>query len=361
MKVGIEIIYACVSWINMVMRKMQLCCPCQNPECWICFTVQNAERKLCRFELNFLFTMYIYNIFSTSMNKKADCMLLLSGCRPQAQHMEHQPCPKSPVFRTGSEPALSPTVPRRLAFDTQPGEAIRGSDSQLCPKPPPKPSKVPSMRVSCTPGLKILSPPVPPVKPHKQRRSSQQQSGSPLSPELNYCERSPCSPADWEKMTSYQANGYVERLKSEEELRRCDSSVTLDRSSYHNAIEALDNDSEEDNKEEVVDKGQICKKGFKRPVFETESAFKPGDICFRLLPAENKPLEMTVLKKAKELFVSQDPKTIAKHILQADCQVIHITSLSNQHKINSYLFFSIYQHALDIRNWQWTTSNLGSC
>ncbi|XP_016367148.1 breast cancer anti-estrogen resistance protein 3-like isoform X1 [Sinocyclocheilus rhinocerous] len=257
------------------------------------------------------------------------------GYRPQAQvqHMEHQPCPKSPVFRTGSEPALSPTVPRRMAFDTQPGEAIRGSDSQLCPKPPPKPSKVPSMRVSCTPGLKTLSPPVPPVKPHKQRPSSQQQqqSGSPSSPELSYCELSPCSPADWVRMTSSQANGYVERLKTEEELRRCDSSVKLDRSSYHNAIEALDNDSWEDN-EEDVDKEQDCKKGFKRPAFETESAFRPGDISFRLLPVENKPLEMTVLKKAKELLVSQDPKTIAKHILQADCQVARILNVSEEVK-----------------------------
>ncbi|XP_059359957.1 breast cancer anti-estrogen resistance protein 3 isoform X2 [Carassius carassius] len=253
------------------------------------------------------------------------------GCRPQAQvqHMEHQPCPKSPVFRTGSEPALSPTVPRRMAFDTQPGEAIRGSDSQLCPKPPPKPSKVPSMRVSCTPGLKTLSPPVPPVKPHKQRPSFQQQLASPSSPELSYCE--PCSPTDWEKMTSSQANGYVERLKTEEGLRRCDSSIKLDRSSYHNAIEALDNDSEED-KEEDVDKEQDCKKDFKRPVFETESAFKPGDISFRLLPVENKPLEMTVLKKAKELLVSQDPKTIAKHILQADCQVARILNVSEEVK-----------------------------
>uniref|UniRef100_A0A672PJN7 Breast cancer anti-estrogen resistance protein 3-like n=1 Tax=Sinocyclocheilus grahami TaxID=75366 RepID=A0A672PJN7_SINGR len=246
------------------------------------------------------------------------------GYRPQAQvqHMEHQPCPKSPVFRTGSEPALSPTVPRRMAFDTQPGEAIRGSDSQLCPKPPPKPSKVPSMRVS-----------FPPVKPHKQRPSSQQQqqSGSPSSPELSYCELSTCSPADWERMTSSQANGYVERLKTEEELRRCDSSVKLDRSSYHNAIEALDNDSGEDN-EEHVDKEQDCKKGFKRPAFETESAFRPGDISFRLLPVENKPLEMTVLKKAKELLVSQDPKTIAKHILQADCQVARILNVSEEVK-----------------------------
>uniref|UniRef100_A0A671NWM4 BCAR3 adaptor protein, NSP family member n=1 Tax=Sinocyclocheilus anshuiensis TaxID=1608454 RepID=A0A671NWM4_9TELE len=227
------------------------------------------------------------------------------GYRPQAQvqHMEHQPCPKSPVFRTGSEPALSPTVPRRMAFDTQPGEAIRGSDSQLCRKPPPKPSKVPSMR----------------------------QSGSPSSPELSYCELSSCSPADWERMTSSQTNGYVERLKTEEELRRCDSSVKLDRSSYHNAIEALDNDSGEDN-EEDVDKEQDCKKGFKRPAFETESAFRPGDISFRLLPVENKPLEMTVLKKAKELLVSQDPKTIAKHILQADCQVARILNVSEEVK-----------------------------
>ncbi|XP_048067437.1 breast cancer anti-estrogen resistance protein 3 isoform X1 [Megalobrama amblycephala] len=252
------------------------------------------------------------------------------GCRPQAQvqHMEHQPCPKSPVFRTGSEPALSPTVPRRMAFDTQPGEAIRGSDSQLCPKPPPKPSKVPTIRVSCTPGLKTLAPPVPPVKPHKQRPSSQQQQQS----EVSYCELSPCSPADWEKMNSSHANSYVERLKTEEELRRSDSSIKLDRSSYHNAIEALEHDSEEDI-EEDVDKEEDGKKGFQRPVFETESAFKPGDVNFRLLPVENKPLEMTVLKKAKELLVSQDPKTIAKHILQADCQVARILNVSEELKV----------------------------
>lgn len=133
-------------------------------------------------------------------------------------------------------------------------------------------------------------------------------------------------------MNSSQANSYVERLKTEEELRS-DGSVKLDRSSYHNAIEALDNDSEEDAEEDV---GKDCKKGFQRPVFETESAFKPGDISFRLLPVENKPLEMTVLKKAKELLVSQDPKTIAKHILQADCQVILIMS--------QVKFFSSHQH-----------------
>lgn len=46
MKVGMEIIYACVSGINMVMHKMQLCCPCEKPERWICFAVQTKKVQL---------------------------------------------------------------------------------------------------------------------------------------------------------------------------------------------------------------------------------------------------------------------------------------------------------------------------
>uniref|UniRef100_A0A3B1IQN5 BCAR3 adaptor protein, NSP family member n=1 Tax=Astyanax mexicanus TaxID=7994 RepID=A0A3B1IQN5_ASTMX len=241
-----------------------------------------------------------------------------------AHHMETRSCSKSPVFRTGSEPALSPTVPRRMAFETQPGEAIRGSDSQLCPKPPPKPSKVPSSRI---PPPQV--PPVPPVKPQ------------------NYCELSPCSPAEWtamEKISCLQVNannGYVERLKTDNEEQWRNGGITkLDRSSYHHAIEALEDGSEEEDEAEdredrlldieTVEKEQL--KGYRRPVFETVSAFKPAETDFRLLPSENKPLEMSVLKKAKELLVSQDPKTIAKHMLRADCEVARTLNVSEEMK-----------------------------
>ncbi|XP_066499506.1 breast cancer anti-estrogen resistance protein 3 isoform X2 [Hoplias malabaricus] len=261
------------------------------------------------------------------------------GSRPQAQahHMETQSCPKSPVFRTGSEPALSPTVPRRMAFEAQLGEAIRGSDSQLCPKPPPKPSKVPNTRIPLSPCLQPLAPPVPPVKPQKQRPSQLQQPSITLtSPEMNYCKLSPRSHREWETFSSIQANanGYVERLKTDEQSRN-GASTKLDRSSYHHAIEALENDSEEedgelDAEQEAVEKDKV--KAFRRPVFETVSAFRPGDANFRLLPPENKPLEMAVLKKAKELLVSQDPKTIAKHILQADSEVARILNVSEEMK-----------------------------
>lgn len=250
------------------------------------------------------------------------CSLLLPGSRLQAQtqHMEVQSCPKSPVFRTGSEPALSPTVPRKMAFESQAGEAIRGSDSQLCPKPPPKPSKVPSTRHPLSPFVA----PVPPSKPQKHWPLTSQQSISPVSPDMSYCELSPCSPAEWERIRA--SNGYVERLKVEEK-KIGNKSTKLDRSSYHHAIEALQNSSEEEDKEQEEEQRQVRHpwvkkaKSFQRPVFETVSAFRPGDAQFRLLPSENKPLEMSVLKRAKELVISQTPKTIAKHILQADCKV----------------------------------------
>lgn len=253
----------------------------------------------------------------------------VQGLRPQAQihHMEAQSGPKSHVFRTGSEPALSPTVPRKMAFETQAGEAIRGSDSQLCPKPPPKPSKVPSMRHPQSPFVA----PIPPAKPQKQWPSTPLQSVSPVSPDVSYCELSPCSPAEWERIST--SNSYVERLKTEEK-RISGGSTKLDRSSYHHAIEALQNSSEEENKEQEEEKRQVRHsgakrvRGFQRPVFEMVSAFRPGEAEFRLLPSENKPLEMAVLKKAKELLVSQDPKNIAKHILQADCEVSLQNTLS---------------------------------
>ncbi|XP_027022322.2 breast cancer anti-estrogen resistance protein 3 isoform X1 [Tachysurus fulvidraco] len=255
------------------------------------------------------------------------------GSRPQAQihHMEAQSSPKSPVFRTGSEPALSPTVPRKMAFETQAGEAIRGSDSQLCPKPPPKPSKVPSMRHPQSPFVS----PGHPAKPQKHWPFNPQQSVSPVSPDVNYYELSPCSPSEWEMIGT--SNGYVDRLNVEEK-RISGGSTKLDRSSYHNAIEALQNSSDEEDKKQEEKQRQVrhsnAKKarGFQRPVFEMVSAFRPGEAEFRLLPSENKPLEMSVLKRAKELLVSQDPKIIAKHILQADCEVARILNVSDQIK-----------------------------
>ncbi|XP_054646178.1 breast cancer anti-estrogen resistance protein 3 isoform X3 [Dunckerocampus dactyliophorus] len=310
------------------------------------------------------------------------------GSKPQHQQPSDplllSPNAKSPVFRTGSEPLLSPSVPRRLA-EPLAGQPIRGSDSQLCPKPPPKPSKVPLTRLPRFPCLQPSSniteplstcsslssptldthvcswqvgdPPIPPVKPiHADSSFS-----SCAVPQIQYpdSERLPptpadlrsCSPLGWNEPnspTSIPDNAheleqlpcsYVERLRQEGEVGTVDEGEKaggrrgLDRSSYHHAIAALENTSEEEEedtwREEQKDENRSL---FLRPVVETESAFRPTEFNSRLLPAENKPLEMLVLKKAKELLLSHNHRSIARHLLMADCQVARILGVSPELK-----------------------------
>lgn len=109
----------------------------------------------------------------------------------------------------------------------------------------------------------------------------------------------------------------------DEEEKEAGGRRGLDRSSYHHAIAALENTSEEEEEEEdKKDKSRGKERSsFLRPVIETESTFQPADFGSRLLPLENKPLEMVVLKRAKELLLSHNHHSIARHLLMADCQV----------------------------------------
>ncbi|XP_010772881.1 breast cancer anti-estrogen resistance protein 3 isoform X2 [Notothenia coriiceps] len=319
------------------------------------------------------------------------------------------PNPKSPVFRTGSEPVLSPSVPRRSA-ECLPGQAIRGSDSQLCPKPPPKPSKVPLARLPRSPALQPLAPPpisssltdasstsprlaapsldstgvdthgstwrsgattgppVPPVKPLKflqqlHPADSYSSSSSLLSPAEQYsdsetnagwterlqpspAEPRSCSPLQWEEPDSMSdlylqplPCSYVERLRREGEGGRQEKEKDaggrrgLDRSSYHHAIAALENTSEEEEEDAGREEEEEEKRSsFQRPVEETESTFRPSEFGSRLLPEENKPLEMVVLKRAKELLLSHNHHSIARHLLMADCQVARIVGVTPEVK-----------------------------
>ncbi|KAI3368142.1 hypothetical protein L3Q82_007874 [Scortum barcoo] len=306
-----------------------------------------------------------------------------SGSKPQPQQPSDpllpSPNPKSPVFRTGSEPALSPSVPRRSA-ELLAGQAIRGSDSQLCPKPPPKPSKVPLARLPRSPCLQPLvppsgsstldsaceetrrsgastGPPVPPVKPLKFQLLS---ADSP--PELvqypdsevktgwtDPADLRSCSPSGWQESSSpspitettacsftlhsaatWRETEEREGGEEEEEVEEKEAGGRkgLDRSSYHHAIAALENTSEEEEEEEREDK----RSSFQRPVIETESTFRPAEFGSRLLPPENKPLEMVVLKRAKELLLSHNHHSIARHLLMADCQVARILGVTPELK-----------------------------
>ncbi|XP_036451071.1 SH2 domain-containing protein 3C isoform X2 [Colossoma macropomum] len=70
--------------------------------------------------------------------------------------------------------------------------------------------------------------------------------------------------------------------------------------------------------------------GFTLPLVETMSSFRPGKYQSALLPSENKPLEMGVLKRVKELLAEVDPKTAAKHITKVDCTVARILGVTKE-------------------------------
>ncbi len=82
--------------------------------------------------------------------------------------------------------------------------------------------------------------------------------------------------------------------------------------------------------------------GFILPLVETSSSFKPGKYQSTLLPGENKPLEMSVLKRVKELLAEVDPKTAAKHITMADCMV----NLHTTHQFTFWFLTHITNHFL---------------
>ncbi|XP_010140129.1 PREDICTED: breast cancer anti-estrogen resistance protein 3, partial [Buceros rhinoceros silvestris] len=228
---------------------------------------------------------------------QSESYLLLGSRHPsRLPEADADSCPSSPAFRTGSEPSLSPTAVQKVTSESQVGEALRGSDSQLCPKPPPKPSKAP-----------LMKPPDSPLASH----------GS----EGHYCELSPARDPAATKQYLCQKNSYVEHLTRKERgthsFRNSETNYLILEDDFAHPLEA----SAETAKEDTI---------FSAPVFETESSFKPNDFESRLLPPENKPLETSMLRRVKELFTNNNPKIIAQHILRMDCKVARILEVSEE-------------------------------
>uniref|UniRef100_A0A8C0GKL4 BCAR3 adaptor protein, NSP family member n=1 Tax=Chelonoidis abingdonii TaxID=106734 RepID=A0A8C0GKL4_CHEAB len=220
----------------------------------------------------------------------------------QLPEVDTSPCSNSPAFRTGSEPTLSPTVVQRVASESPVGEALRGSDSQLCPKPPPKPNKVP-----------LLRQPQSPLAWH--------------SSETHYCELNPTTSIDCgaTQQSLSQKSNYVEQLIAKENgllsFRNCETSYLIH-----------ENDALQSSMDPLAAWTEMTKEGsmFVAPVLETVSSFKPNDFESNLLPPENKPLETPMLKRVKELFTNSNPKIIALHILRMDCKVARILEVSEE-------------------------------
>uniref|UniRef100_A0A8C4PX69 SH2 domain containing 3A n=1 Tax=Eptatretus burgeri TaxID=7764 RepID=A0A8C4PX69_EPTBU len=171
----------------------------------------------------------------------------------------------SPLIRTGSEPLLSPIGHRRPVpesmFPLSRMSGPHGSDSQLHSRPPPKPSRAPSIAIA--PGG-----------------------------EGYYCELHPLVTGGG--ATSPRSCQFT-----------CANGRPGDRTTVSNVYLPLTGMSEE----------------FCCPEIETSSTFKPNYFSSILLPSENKPLDRNVLRTVKEVFIAHNPHTIAKHIFKMDVRV----------------------------------------
>lgn len=62
-------------------------------------------------------------------------------------------------------------------------------------------------------------------------------------------------------------------------------------------------------------------KTFTVPVVEATSSFNLATFQSKLIPKENRPLEVGLLRKVKELLSEVDARTLARHVTKVDCLV----------------------------------------
>lgn len=186
----------------------------------------------------------------------------------------------------------------------------------------------PVMRHSSDPQLSPPGPEEPPelpVPPSLQQRSPES-AGS-------YCDLRPCLAGP----PKPPAKSYVERLRVEEGRRdggrqdgeggfsspQVETSSSFRPSRYRTQPERRSDCWDEEEEELIPPLRDVCvcvcvcsRGSFTGPGRSFLCRFESP-----LLPVENKPLEMSVLKRVKELLAEVDARTAAKHITTVDCTV----------------------------------------
>ncbi|XP_077354143.1 SH2 domain-containing protein 3C isoform X2 [Festucalex cinctus] len=209
----------------------------------------------------------------------------MRNCAMSMDQIQEYRCPLSPVGETPMSPAYCAITRQRahsggrvLAAVPSSPVARRSSDPQLSPSssnnPPEHPANISHAAHSS-----------PAHHPAFQSHSSET-AGS-------YCDLRPC-PAGPPKPPT---KSYVERLRVEE-----------------------------GGNEGVRGEGDgMCS----APQVETASLFQPSRYESCIMPADNKPLEMSVLKRVKELLAEVDARTAAKHITLVDCTIARILGVNS--------------------------------
>ncbi|XP_052402617.1 breast cancer anti-estrogen resistance protein 3 homolog isoform X2 [Carassius gibelio] len=244
---------------------------------------------------------------------------LRTGVQQSCPSQESSPSPVSPVFRTGSEPVLSPATscaapPSQSSLG---GCPLRGSDGQLHSRAPPKPLRIsivftptqPDSESDSTGLYGELVPQVPITmlpKGHAARLRAQER----------WTSRARITE------TSF---GFLEAEKLEEE-RRVSKSIQEEERRVSKSIQEEERRVSKSIQEEERDWH------FEWPQTETTSCFRLDEFCSLMLPDNNRPLDQSVLLKVKELLTRTDARTTALHMLSVNCQVARVTGVTVEQK-----------------------------
>uniref|UniRef100_A0A8C1TS36 Breast cancer anti-estrogen resistance protein 3 n=1 Tax=Cyprinus carpio TaxID=7962 RepID=A0A8C1TS36_CYPCA len=224
---------------------------------------------------------------------------LRTGVPQSCLSQDSSHAPVSPVFRTGSEPVLSPaascaTPPSKSSLG---GCPLRGSDGQLHSRAPPKP-----LRISI-----IFTP-------------TQADSGPEPGSTGLYGELVPQVPI------TMLPKGHAARLRAQE---RWTSRARLTETSF-GFLEAQKLEEEHRESESIEEEEHDWH--FERPQTETTSCFRLDEFRSLMLPDNNRPLDQSVLLKVKELLTHTDARTTALHMLSINCQVARVTGVTVEQK-----------------------------
>ncbi|XP_074520227.1 breast cancer anti-estrogen resistance protein 3 homolog isoform X1 [Halichoeres trimaculatus] len=225
---------------------------------------------------------------------------LRTGVPQNTKSEDTGPAPISPVFRTGSEPLLSPRPRHARPLPPGGGVTLRGSDGQLHPRAPPKP-----LRVSA-----VFPNTVPPPPTDAEN-----------DPSSFYDELVVQVPESRRK-------GHVDRLRAEEKWQ---SRARITETSF-GFLEAQMTDASTQLPLLPQKKKALEEWHFEKPHVESESCFQLDQFQSLLLPENNRPLEPNILLSLKEIFNRSNANTTALHILSVDCQVARIVGVTDKQK-----------------------------
>ncbi|KAM8944901.1 SH2 domain-containing protein 3C isoform 1-T1 [Lycaon pictus] len=197
--------------------------------------------------------------------------------------------PSSPAYSTVTRVHTTSAAPSATALPASP-VTRRSSEPQLCPGSTPKP-----------PGESDKGPYASPS--HTLCKASPSPSLSSYSdPDSgHYCQLQPPvrGSREWAmaEASGRQARSYGERLK-----------------------ELSENGASEGD----------WGRAFTAPVVEATSSFNPATFQSLLIPKDNRPLEVGLLRKVKELLAEVDARTLARHVTKVDCLVARILGVTKE-------------------------------